>query len=285
MNSQSLVAEGKRYVCDIRPFCFSFLQVHSLLSEREESVLAGFVVYRNLKRRDTSTLTIERFMHAQFGLYPSRSWYSRFCKKHHLSYRVTAVAKWSEDSPKKWKECLRFIQRIRDDIRVLKLPLNKIAAVDKVKFRLMTKNVKQIGIRGGYVLVSCVSLSHSGSGQPRRFRCHQVQEGLTVYTTLVADGTLGPLYIESRKPFPLDLRVPSETYVEYIPKTKKKSERRGEEGMIGYLENSFRNTTLVANDMLLSDNEPSFKTELIRDMECEKSMFLSLIVLSCHIHC
>jgi hypothetical protein len=129
------------------------LQVHSLLTESEQNVVAGYVVYRNMRRLDTSTSTIERFLHFTYGLFPSKSWYSRFRKKQHLSYRLTSVAKWSENSRRKWKEGIRHIESIREDIKLLNLPDYKVAAIDKVKFRLMSKNVRQVGIRGGYGII------------------------------------------------------------------------------------------------------------------------------------
>ena len=94
---------------------------------------------------------------------------------------------------------------------------------------------------------------------------------LTVYSTLVADGTLGPLFIETKKPFPIEVmeRLPRETYVEYVPA---KSARRGERGTIAYLEKSFSQKTYVDRDMILSDNESSFKTELVKDLESSHSM-------------
>jgi hypothetical protein len=110
------------------------------------------------------------------------------------------------------------------------------------------------------------------SGQPRRFRSHDVQNALTVYTTLVSDGTTGPLYIQTRKPIPSDIELPPETYIEYIPKTKKSSDRRGEEGVIAFLETSFRKNTFVNYDMIISDNEASFKTDLVKAMEAEHRM-------------
>ena len=132
-------------------YLFIFYQIHSLLSPNEEKRFAGWIVYRNLRRKNTTTNDLEEFLRIKFGLYPSKSWYSKFCKRNHLSYRITAVAKWSEKSKSKWKEGLDYIKRIRNDINILKLPLNRIACFDKTKFRLFSVGVKHVGIRGGYV--------------------------------------------------------------------------------------------------------------------------------------
>lgn len=261
-------------------FLFINHQIHSLLTPHEAKVFAGWIVYRNLKRKNTATQDLETFLRLKFGLYPSKSWYTQFCKKNHLSYRITAVAKWSEKSHSKWKEAIDYISRIRNDIKLLRLPLNKVACFDKTKFRLFTVGVKQVGIRGGCVLhlfylfhlfpTTLIVFSFS-SGQPRRFRCNDIGKALTVYSTLVADGTIGPLYIETNKPFDSEIleRLPPETYAEYIPP---KTVRRGERGTIAYLEKSFSNRTYVKKDMVLSDNEASFKTELVRDLEHSHGM-------------
>jgi len=181
----------------------------------------------NLKRKNTSTNKLKEFLELKFGFYPSKSWFSRFCKRNHLSYRITTCAKWSEKSRRKWKEAISYINYIRKDIRILKLPLNKIACFDKTKFRLFSVGAKQIGIRGG--------------GQPRRFICRDLGSSLTVYSTLVVNGTVGPLYIESRKPIPQNVQLPPDTFIEYIsPKTK----RSGETGAVAYLERSFLKSVL-----------------------------------------
>jgi len=225
-------------------------KIHSLLDRKESKIFAGYIVFRNLKRKNTDTRTLEEFLRMKFGLCPSKSWFSRFCKRNLLSYRTTACAKWSEKSKRKWNEAIDYLNYIRKDIKILKLPLNKIACFDKTKFRLFSVGTKQVGIRGG--------------GQPRRFVSRELGHSLTVYSTLVADGTVGPLYIESNKPIPRDLNLPPQTHIEYIPR---KQYRRGERGTISYLEKCFSNKTFVDRDLVLCDNESSFKTELVKDLE------------------
>lgn len=196
--------------------------------------------------------------------------------KHHFSYRITAAAKWAERSDRKWKEGVRFINRIRDDIRILNLKPNRIAVFDKTKFRLFSKNVKQVGIRGGYVLFfyCTASVSQIFRGQPRRFRSNDFNSALTCFTTIFADGTIGPLYLETRKKFPASLLnlLPENTYLSYNPPTKKKGERRGEKSTCAYLNKSFELGTFRTRSMLLSDNEASFKTQKCRELEAEKRM-------------
>ncbi len=91
---------------------------------------------------------------------------------------------------------------------------------------------------------------------------------------LVGNGTLGPLYIETATKYKknIDDKLPESTYLEYIPPTKNKKDRRGERGFIAYLEKCFSLKTLSKGDLLLTDNEASFKTELVKDLESSKGI-------------
>lgn len=86
-----------------------------------------------------------------------------------------------------------------------------------------------------------------------------------MYSLIVSDGTTGPIFLTTDKKFNDNIEMPPECYIEYIPATKKISERRGERGMLAFLEKSISDTTLVPGDLLLSDNEASFKTQLVED--------------------
>jgi hypothetical protein len=95
----------------------------------------------------------------------------------------------------------------------------------------------------------------------------------------VANGTLGPLYIETSKTYEnsiLEL-LPPETFLEYIPKTKDKKSRRGERGYVAFMEKSFGDHTLNEGDLFITDNEKSLKTELGRDLETSHGVVIFLI--------
>jgi len=74
------------------------------------------------------------------------------------------------------------------------------------------------------------------------------------------------------------MQLPKDTYIEYIPPTKRKTDRRGERGYLAYLEKSCQNKTLVVGDFLLSDNETSFKTDLATDFEKSKGILRDYFV-------
>lgn len=85
-----------------------------------------------------------------------------------------------------------------------------------------------------------------GSGQPRR-PSPKRGYGLIVYTVLVANGSVGPLYVETMNAkFPLDLFSSSDMHIEYI---SKKAAGRGELGMCKFLDHAFKNKTLQRGDI------------------------------------
>ena len=82
----------------------------------------------------------------------------------------------------------------------------------------------------------------------------------------MADGTVGPLYIETSKPYPLEI-VKNFLLISSLNIFLSKQNRRGETGTIAFLEYSFSKKTFVPNDYIISDNEASFKTELVKEIE------------------
>jgi hypothetical protein len=88
---------------------------------------------------------------------------------------------------------------------------------------------------------------------------------ITQYTFLVGNGTLLPLYLECREAFEDNFKY-EDCRVEYLPKTKNKKERRGEEGTIAALEYQKKLSSFSVGDVLISDNERAFDTELVREL-------------------
>lgn len=94
---------------------------------------------------------------------------------------------------------------------------------------------------------------------------------------IVADGSIGHLYIETSKKFPNSIvsQLPPATHLCYIPPTRGKSDRRGEKGTLAFLEYccSPRVDMIRKGELGLSDNESSFKTEWVRDFENDKGKY------------
>lgn len=86
------------------------------------------------------------------------------------------------------------------------------------------------------------------------------------YTLLIGNGTLGPLFLETRQPFKDDFEL-RDCRIEYVKPTKNKNkDRRGEEGVIAFLEFQKNMKTYSKGDILITDNERAFDTELILDL-------------------
>jgi len=178
-----------------------------------------------------------------FHCHCSKSWISQFLRRKHLSYQLTNAAKYFvENSESKYQEAVSFIKRVR----ALKLRPDQIVCLDKTKFYYSSLKIKHIGIKGG--------------GTPRRFRMNRGSPD-TVYTMLVGNGTLSPLYIETSRKFGQHDKIPPDVHLEYLPRN---TFRRGETGVLRCLKFQTRNDFFQRGDLILTDNEASFKTEKVR---------------------
>lgn len=242
----------------------------------EKYVFAGYLIYRNIKKRPTTTVHCKKFLLHAFGVNPaSNSWFSHFCYDQHFSYHDTAIANWSEFSLKKRKDVIDYINRIR----MKQIPHNKIATVDKTRVYLDSHRVRHISIKGGYYIISFYLRLTTLRGQPRRYRSNRGRS-VVIYSMLVADGTLGPLYVETNFNFGSidDKDLPKETYLHYLPKNTK---RRGESGFLHYLKHCVRTKSLVKQDLLITDNERSFKTLKVKSYEEKQGLsqyFLLMLI-------
>jgi hypothetical protein len=83
-----------------------------------------------------------------------------------------------------------------------------------------------------------------------------------IYTLVVADGSTGPFYcVTNAKKISASVIPDDNGKVCVMPKT----ERKGERSMLAYLEWAVARRTLVEGDVLLMDNEGSFKTPWVQD--------------------
>lgn len=87
---------------------------------------------------------------------------------------------------------------------------------------------------------------------------------MTQYTFLVGNGTVLPLYLQVRESF-VDSFCLENCRVDYVKKAKSKKDRRGEEGILAALEFQKKMKSFSPGDVIISDNEPSFNTDLVKD--------------------
>ena len=105
------------------------------------------------------------------------------------------------------------------------------------------------------------------SGRPRK-RSPARGVGIVTFTTMIANGTLAPLFMITKMRFleQYQFSDPTKAYLEYIPPTKHRNDRRGERGIVAYLEYHQRLKTFKRGDVLISDSEFAMDTELVRDI-------------------
>lgn len=96
---------------------------------------------------------------------------------------------------------------------------------------------------------------------------------LIMYSLIVGDGTVGPIYLDTSSKFPAKIQLPPETFLQYLPKTRNVNDRRGEKGFLAFLEQNTSDKSLVKGDLLLSDAEKAFNTELVNDLIEHKNLY------------
>lgn len=108
-------------------------------------------MYRNFKRQSTRTSVLMKSLEKMFNVVPkSTSWFANFCRRNHLSLLRTSIAKWAERSPRKFKDAVANLKRVRHVIKKEGIALSQVACVDKTKFYCESKSVKHVGLKGGY---------------------------------------------------------------------------------------------------------------------------------------
>lgn len=143
--------------------------------------------------------------------------------------------------------------------------------MDKCSFYSAARYVKQLGARGRYLIfdyhILSIFLFDLFISERSRKKSPDLHSPGTVtqFTLLVGNGTVAPLFLVIRKPSIIDFEL-EECRVEYIKPTKKLSERRGEEAVVAFLEYHKMMKTFSPGDVLISDNEKAFDTELVKDL-------------------
>ncbi len=148
------------------------------LSKKQESISTGWVIYRCILKQSTTTSKLKKFIHKAFDIDVSSSWVTKFMKRSHLSLQDPSTAKGAELMEVKRKEGIKCLKELRS---LQKAP-GQIAVMDKTKFYNDSHRVKHIAIKG--------------AGRPRKKKSNRGSV-FCMYSFLVADGTLGPFYLET----------------------------------------------------------------------------------------
>ena len=214
------------------------------LSTKQESITTSWIIYRCILKQSTTTSKLKKFIFKAFSVGVSSSWISKFMKRTHLSLlpQNPSTAKGSELMEMKREEGIRCLE----DIKALKKSPGQIAVMDKTKFYNDSHRVKHISIKG--------------ADRPRKRKSSRGSV-ITMYSFLVADGTVGPLYLETNVKNHTLCNLNSEYgYIKYLSRSAKK---RGEKGMLLFLQTCVEANYLNPGDVLMTDNESSFKTKSV----------------------
>ncbi len=212
------------------------------LSTKQESITTGWIIYRCILKQSTTTKKLKKFILKAFKVVVSSSWITKFMKRTHLSLQNPSTAKGAELLEVKLAEGIRCLE----DLRALKKFPGQIAVMDKTKFYNDSHRVNHISIKG--------------AGRPRKRKSSRGSV-LTMYSFLVADGTVGPLYLETNvKNHTLSNLNSEYGYKKYLSRSSKK---RGEKGMLLFLRTCVEDNYLNPGDVLMTDNESSFKTKSV----------------------
>lgn len=230
------------------------------LSFSQEMVVAGWVVARTHSHQPTRTRDLYDFIHLAFGIDVSPTWVTNFQHRNYLTSRLPSKMLIHEGDQDIIAVGANFIRKVRD----LDLNDDQIVVIDKCKFYSDARYVRHLCPKGWYsIFLVSIYFNRICSDRPRK---PTPARGFpdTVYTILVANGTLAPIYIESKEKFSNHLQLPkNEGHIEYLP--PKGVKRRGEHGVIACMEYQKSVKTFSKGDILISDAEAAFDTEDVRD--------------------
>jgi transposase len=225
-----------------------------LLTPNQEKIISGWLIIKSILKESVTTLNLRSFVLKEFGQRISSSWITRYMKRNHFSLKESSIAKGGECIEVKVQEGIDFLKKLRS---LGKQP-HQIAVMDKTKFYYESRKVKNISMKG--------------AGRPRVRKQNRGTPDC-MYSLLVANGTLGPIYIESTvKKHVLGYKMKKE--VGNVVHLAKNTTRRGETGCLKFIKTCIKNETLIPGDLLLTDNEASFKTEAVKKLLKENEILV-----------
>ncbi len=129
---------------------YTKFRIHAMppkrFSSHQELIIAGWVIYRDLTRRNTTTSSLSSFIFRQFHVNVNPSWKNRFFERQHLSLQRPSNMTNSELSIELKERAVNFIKMIR----ALKLQPHQIVALDKTSFYGDSRFIRTISIKGSY---------------------------------------------------------------------------------------------------------------------------------------
>lgn len=173
---------------------------NALLTDHQERLLAGMLFYRSIRDLNTTTGLVITFCRRHFGVEVNPSWVTRWKHKMHFSSQRIVAASTVEFLPDKLEDSIKLVRTIRAKLASGKLSPSQLYAVDKMYIGDQPTHAVQIAPKGLYAIRDAtVAFCSIRSGHPRRLLPPDRHGVDAQWTTLVADGTLGVLYVETHK--------------------------------------------------------------------------------------
>jgi hypothetical protein len=142
-----------------------------IISPVLEATFCGEVIWRDLLRKDTSTLSLRRRLKRDFGVEPKDdSWFSRFVKRNELSFHKATLSHQSEFKSSKFDEYLAFLAHFQ----AFHFAPDHVINIDPTSVYSDTRHVLQVAAMGSYLL----PCQQNNSFRPyRSFRDRPRREG------------------------------------------------------------------------------------------------------------
>lgn len=121
----------------------------TLLTDYEELLIAGRICHRNLHQKVTSTQDTIDWVQRTWNVKMSKSYLSKFLRRHHLSIRLPSNANVTElDTENSIARGIAFINYVRS----LNLNGRQLVSLDKCNFHSRTEHTMQIAPKGRYTI-------------------------------------------------------------------------------------------------------------------------------------
>lgn len=122
----------------------------TLLTDYEELLIAGRICHRNLHQKVTSTQDTIDWVQRTWNVKMSKSYLSKFLRRHHLSIRLPSNANVTElDTENSIARGIAFINYVRS----LNLNGRQLVSLDKCNFHSRTEHTMQMAPKGRYTIL------------------------------------------------------------------------------------------------------------------------------------
>lgn len=121
-----------------------------VLTEEEEQIVAGWIVWKTKHHQNTSTRHVKAFVRKAFGKVVNDTWLSRFCHRQHFSDLLPLHGLHSSAEEVDVKTGVLWIQNLRTKRVSTHHSESQLLAIDKTKVYMETSGIQQIAPTGRF---------------------------------------------------------------------------------------------------------------------------------------